>query len=108
MGSQPVVAGKITPLAASSQKVDASSAADGIDMDALATACTNARVELAQIRFCTVQAVSGDLWWRDDGTTPVDGSTGGKIAEGLDMILALEDLSVFQCVGGVAEFKFYV
>ena len=75
----------------------------GYFKDASITASTALTVP-SNARVAIIQAVVDDLYWTDDGTTPVDVTTGMLLAAG-DSFLYVGDLHAFRCISDAGEVR---
>lgn len=80
---------------------------NGYFADATITSSTALTVP-SNSRMAIIQAITDDIYWTDDGTTPVDTTTGMLLAAG-DSFMYLGDLSAFRCISdaGAIRVSFY-
>lgn len=96
--------GELKPVPNSGKSVDATSSAlpvatwGGSPSPAFATG--------PQPRCVLMQARGGTVYWRSDGGTAAD-QVGFALADGIDVLIVIEDLSDISVFGGVVWCEFY-
>ena len=75
----------------------------GYFADASITASTALTIP-ANARAAIIQAVTATVYWTDDGTTPVDTTTGMALAAG-ESFFYVGQLEKFRCISATGEIR---